>query len=1202
MTRQRLLFFGVAVTCLVVSGHALAWFEGAPMGVAGILALMTLGCWAYGVAGAPPRAGLWAAVVVVLAAAKVMVWALGPSHGLDAEYRAGSVVIDRVDRSLELRGDAMPLHFFNDIRRFNFFAATEPKRDQLPFEARWSGLMRVDEQGGHRLSLTANGSATLAVGPHRAELAPPLHSATIEVNLPLGFVPIEVTYSRAPEGMPWLVVELDGRPIPPARLVRSPSVGVLDPFAAWMANAISALIVLCLLAAFAAHWRSRRSSAGDRGYLALLSLAALIHAVVLHAHLEGRSQLLSGGNDWLAYESYAREVLGGDPLVREGKPFGAGSAYYYQPLYIYWLGLTHLVAGEGLFGPLLGNWVLGVVANVLVYHAAREFGGRLAGWVAAGVFAACRLTFFAPTAGLLLSENLLIALVPLFLWQLGRAIRTLELRPLIVGGIALGLAGLARSTPLAVAPFAALLVIAGARRLGSGWREAILRAALLTLVCTATVAPATVRNLIVSGRPTLITSSAGANLWEMHRPGPNVELRSIERGSCMARLNFDRQTCEVWEFARQDPVGYAATLAPMFLHAVGVVGAIQGTWDVHPGLIGMWAAYLLSILVAPAARSLPALLLHAFVATHLAFMTFIFSHQYGFRLILPMYVAMAPIIGLGVAAIPRPTLRRVDKRAPGFATAVGLAAMIVVILRVPSQEELREAFYTLEGDVADVARTLSTSPTPIFDAYFAGDDRRSPSIAYLRGVAYPNMRWVDAARGVVLPPTDDVAWVLPPHVPAELATQCLGTSGLVLPPLASRPCRVPTTVVDAPFGYARVVGYDAPGSIEPGRPADVTVHWLVLDRAPNRARPVFRLVDAKGRRWAQGEVTVYPSGSWRPGELVIGTGRLETEPTMPPGAYRFEFGFVAASGPARLAEDGAAGQRGALFTKGAETRVVSRSTPVDPAELNVSARPNVDLGGLRLIGAAVDRESPRPGERVRLDLYWQQAGRTAPADIVVALLDEQGQPLRETRGGPVDSAYPTTDWKPREIVRDVREIVMPPTLPSGGMSLGVAVVDPGEAVDRYRPILDLRGQPITRRTSEPEMRVRQSVQLGTAMRLVGFDIRSRRVSAAEPIELKLVWQSLAPIDTNLMFSLRLVDGDGDVVVQQDLEPAAGRRPTASWLPPEFVEDQRRLRIPRDVPRGRYQLVVVVTSPEDDRRLTTASGEDRVVLDTEVTVQ
>ena len=85
-----------------------------------------------------------------------------------------------------------------------------------------------------------------------------------------------------------------------------------------------------------------------------------------------------------------------------------------------------------------------------------------------------------------------------------------------------------------------------------------------------------------------------------------------------------------------------------------------------------------------------------------------------------------------------------------------------------------------------------------------------------------------------------------------------------------------------------------------------------LDRPRNRARPFVRLVDARGRRWSQGESAVYPSSAWRPGERAVGVARIELDPTLPPGEYRLEGGFRAGSGQARLTEDGPWGSAGLM--------------------------------------------------------------------------------------------------------------------------------------------------------------------------------------------------------------------------------------------------------------------------------------------------
>ena len=120
------------------------------------------------------------------------------------------------------------------------------------------------------------------------------------------------------------------------------------------------------------------------------------------------------------------------------------------------------------------------------------------------------------------------------------------------------------------------------------------------LVCTLTIGLATVRNYVVSGAPVPITSSAGANLWETHRPSAKVDLSRVDRDPLYERLGLDRQTREVVEFARQDPAATSARWSRCSCTPIGVVGAVDGRWDVQPLLFGLWLAYLVVDAVVPA--------------------------------------------------------------------------------------------------------------------------------------------------------------------------------------------------------------------------------------------------------------------------------------------------------------------------------------------------------------------------------------------------------------------------------------------------------------------------------------------------------------------------------------------------------------------------------------------------------------------------
>jgi hypothetical protein len=203
------------------------------------------------------------------------------------------------------------------------------------------------------------------------------------------------------------------------------------------------------------------------------------------------------------------------------------------------------------------------------------------------------------------------------------------------------------------------------RRAGRSLNRIAAGFAVLALCTTAVAALVPIRNYIVSGKPALVASNGGATLLLAHQPTDRVSLRGVDRNPLYNRLNLDRATREVVEFARQDPVGYFWTLVPLGLYSVGVSGAVEGHPPVAPDILLITGLYAVAVLVLPAARTLRTWPLHIFIVLHFGIMITFLPYVYGYRQVLPMQQLMLVFDGLLLVMVIRRLLLRRGAESPG---------------------------------------------------------------------------------------------------------------------------------------------------------------------------------------------------------------------------------------------------------------------------------------------------------------------------------------------------------------------------------------------------------------------------------------------------------------------------------------------------------------------------------------------------------
>ncbi len=277
-------------------------------------------------------------------------------------------------------------------------------------------------------------------------------------------------------------------------------------------------------------------------------------------------------------------------------------------------------------------------------------------------------------------------------------------------------------------------------------------------------------------------------------------------------------------------------------------------------------------------------------------------------------------------------------------------------------------------------------------------------------------------------------------------------------------------------------------------------------------------------------------------------------------------------------------------------------------------------GRVQLLGYDLPTTTVHGGEPLPLILYQRIE---EPLDEIwmphARLGAEDGTEVNWT----TDSRLLTPQWEPGEVVATRYEVPIPFHLRPGEYPLRLGYSDLTN--DRSPlPLSDGETQieldAITVRPN-PEMPSRQTLegllanldnQVGLTQARARAGLRTRQgiwseplpVEAGRAIHLTLVWQALvAPRDSATVF-IHLIDSSGHTVTGHDYTPLGGSCPTylwfPKWLPGQTLIDPYRLKIPPDVPEGRYWLEVGMYGMTSLRRLPVVNLDgdlagDRVML-------
>lgn len=169
-----------------------------------------------------------------------------------------------------------------------------------------------------------------------------------------------------------------------------------------------------------------------------------------------------------------------------------------------------------------------------------------------------------------------------------------------------------------------------------------------------------------------------------------------------------------------------------------------------------------------------------------------------------------------------------------------------------------------------------------------------------------------------------------------------------------------------------------------------------------------------------------PGQLWQPGQTIVERFTLESEESIPNGAYKLQVLWHEADDetlwPIYRDNDVNVLDRVLLGYVGVPESVDSGQATPRLARFG----DQIALNGFEIIGQAV------PGSEVEFVLYWQ--AERPPDDnyyVFVHLIDEAGQPAAIHDSQPMNGRYATRAWQPGTTIRDSHALTLPTQLAPG---------------------------------------------------------------------------------------------------------------------------------------------------------------------------
>ncbi len=390
-------------------------------------------------------------------------------------------------------------------------------------------------------------------------------------------------------------------------------------------------------------------------------------------------------------------------------------------------------------------------------------------------------------------------------------------------------------------------------------------------------------------------------------------------------------------------------------------------------------------------------------------------------------------------------------------------------------------------------------------------------------------------------------------------------------------------------------------------PVRLTLFWTAADAIGKNYEVRLRLVGFTGQVWIQtkGRAPVnglYPTGAWRPGEIIPDFHQIDLDGRLPPGTYGLQAALFAPFEAEPTRTDGA--DSGYVTVAEIEVSPMEGRTPSIKQPLRANFADQIMLAGYSFPSIV------SPGAKLPLTLYWQPISDiSSDYEVILNLVGPGGATAWRGTSPILFGEHPTSQWLPGEVLADTHPVVVPEA--SQGpylLYIGLREQRSGELMPVVDGWLARQAHQVllsSLTVSQPAPPLPDvdflPANFENKVLLLSYEIRNVQVQQGGSLQLFLVWQALDTMDEDYTVFVHILDDSDLIWGQEDIQPVYGTYPTTRWREGEIVTDPHTVWTDPQAPLGLYRIQVglYLLRTMDRLHLVDSSGRpvgDRLIID------